>query len=77
MKEFTVMFRSAEEIGSFVSLANRQSFPVQLLTTHGILDAGSILNLCYIGLNKPLTVRLLDDERSEDFRTSIARYLVS
>ena len=56
MREFTVMFRSVKEIGEFVSIANRQSFSVQLLYGSTVLDASSILSLCCLGLNRPLTV---------------------
>ena len=55
MREFTVMFRSVKEIGEFVSIANRQSFSVQLLYGSTVLDASSILSLCCLGLNRPLT----------------------
>ena len=44
------MFRSVKEIGEFVSIANRQSFSVQLLYGSTVLDASSILSLCCLGL---------------------------
>ena len=50
VREFTVMFRSVKEIGEFVSIANRQSFSVQLLYGSTVLDASSILSLCCLGL---------------------------
>ena len=71
VREFTVMFRSVKEIGEFVSIANRQSFSVST-----VLDASSILSLCCLGLNRPLTVRVCGGEQSEDFCRAIQPYLV-
>ena len=76
VREFTVMFRSVKEIGEFVSIANRQSFSVQLLYGSTVLDASSILSLCCLGLNRPLTVRVCGGEQSEDFCRVIQPYLV-
>lgn len=76
MQEFTVMFRSVKEIGEFVSIANRQSFSVQLLYGSSVLDASSILSLCCLGLNRPLTVRISADARSEGFCHDIRPYMV-
>ena len=42
VREFTVMFRSVKEIGEFVSIANRQSFSVQLLYGSTVLDLSLI-----------------------------------
>ena len=67
MREFTVIFRSVKEIGEFVSIANHQSFSVQLLYGSTVLDASSILSLCCLGLNRPLTVRVCGGEQSEEF----------
>ena len=69
MREFTVMFRSVKEIGEFVSIANRQSFSVQLLYGSTVLDASSILS-------RPLTGRVCGGEQSEDFCRAIQPYLV-
>lgn len=60
MKEYTALFRSVKEIGSFVSIANRQPFPVQILDGDNVFDAKSILGLFDVHLNTPLTVRIGD-----------------
>ncbi len=77
MREFSVIFRSVKEIGEFVSIANRQSFSVQLLYGSTVLDAGSILSLCCLGLNRPLTVRVCAGEQSEEFCREIQRFLTT
>ena len=76
MREFTVMFRSVQEISDFVSLTNRQSFAVQLLYHGIVLDANSILSISCLGLNKPVCVRLRDDAQSEAFCAAIRPYLI-
>ena len=77
MREFSVIFRSVKEIGEFVSIANRQPFSVQLLYGSTVLDAGSILSLCCLGLNRPLTVRVCAGEQSEEFCREIQRFLMT
>ncbi len=43
MREFTVMFHSVNEIAQFVTIANRQPFPVHFNYKDSRLDAKSIL----------------------------------
>ena len=74
MREFSVIFRSVKEIGGF---ANRQPFSVQLLYGSTVLDAGSILSLCCLGLNRPLTVRVCTGAQSEEFCREIQRFLTT
>ena len=74
--EFTVEFQTVEQIGNFVSIANRQPFPVQILHGTSLLDAKSILSLCSIGLHTPLTVRFFTDKPGTDaFRAAIVPFL--
>lgn len=60
MKEYTAVFRSVQQIGTFVSIANRQPFPIQILDEDNIFDAKSILGLFDVHLNTPLTIRIDD-----------------
>ena len=76
MREFTVIFHSVKEIGEFVSIANHQPFSVQLLYGTTVLDASSILSLCCLGLNRPLTVRVCGGEQSETFCREIQPFVV-
>ena len=74
VREFTVMFRSVKEIGEFVSIANRQSFSVQLLYGSTVLD---VLSLSNIG--SPLYVWVFSDyaisEASEEMSANYAEIL--
>ena len=55
---------------------HRRPFTIQLLYGSTVLDASSILSLCCLGLNRPLTVRVCGGEQSEDFCRAIQPYLV-
>lgn len=76
MKEFVVSFASVEEIRQFASIVNRQSFSVQILTGETVLDASSIMNLCYMGLHRPLQVRIRENVNAEAFCQAIEPFLV-
>lgn len=64
MRELTAVFRSVKEICNFVSITNRQPFPVQIIDGESIFDAKSILGLFDLHLNTPLTLRI--DDRFAD-----------
>ncbi|MCI5993685.1 MAG: hypothetical protein MRZ24_06600 [Clostridiales bacterium] len=70
MKEYTAVFRSVKEISTFVSIANRQPFPVQILEGDNTFDAKSILGLFDVHLNTLLTIRI--DDRYADPQPFIA-----
>ena len=76
MKEYTALFRSAKEIGDFVSIANRQPFPILILEGDNVFDAKSILGLFDVHLNTLLTVRI-DDAYADPqpFITAIQPYI--
>ena len=50
---------------------------MQLLYGSTVLDAGSILSLCCLGLNRPLTVRVCTGAQSEEFCREIQRFLTT
>ena len=60
MREFTVMFHSVNEIAQFATIANRQPFAVHFHYKDSRLDAKSILSLCALPLQTPVTVELPD-----------------
>ncbi len=76
MKECTAIFHSVQEIGTFVSIANRQPFPIHILDGNNVFDAKSILGLFDVHLNTPLTIRI-DDRFSnpQAFLTAIRPYI--
>ena len=76
MKEYTALFRSVKEIGTFVSIANRHPFSVQILDGDNIFDAKSILGLFDVHLNTPLTIRISDScADPQSFITAIQPYI--
>ncbi len=66
------MFHSVNEIAQFVALANRQPFPVHFNYKDSRLDAKSILSLCALPLQTPVTVDSAGSrggQQSASFRT--------
>ena len=59
MREFTVMFRSVQEISEFMALANQQPFDVLFVRANGVSNAKSMFSCLSLQLNTPQTVRIL------------------
>ena len=74
VREFTVMFHSVNEIAQFATIANRQPFPVHFNYKDSRLDAKSILSLCALPLQTPVTVELPDRAADGPFLADIAHF---
>lgn len=72
MKEFTVRFFSVNEIAQFATIANRQSFPVHFNYKDSKLDAKSLLSLCALPLQTPVTVLVPQNADCTQFAEQIA-----
>jgi len=60
VREFTVLFRSAQDISEFMALANQQPFDVLFVrAAGGVCNAKSMFSFLSLQLNKPQTVRIL------------------
>ena len=60
MREFTVLFRSAQDISEFMAPANQQPFDVLFVRkTGGVCNAKSMFSCLSLQLNTPQTVRIL------------------
>ena len=59
MREFTVLFRSAQDISEFMALANQQPFDVLFVRVGGVSNAKSMFSFLSLKLNTPQTVRIL------------------
>ena len=70
MREFTVMFHSVTQIAEFVNMVNRYPFHAWLIQGTAKLDAKSLLSLCCLSLNTPLT--LCVPEQSSELGTFAA-----
>lgn len=75
VREFTVMFHSVNEIAQFATIANRQPFPVHFNYKDSRLDAKSILSLCALPLQTPVTVELPERVADSSFLSDIAQFL--
>ena len=75
MKEFTVVFHSAQELTEFVSVSNRQNFDVLLICGGAELNAKSIMRLFGVPMEQPVTVRIpagANDAAFHSFRPAYA-----
>ena len=61
MREFTVLFRSVQEISEFMALANQQPFDVLFVRAGGVSNAKSLFSCLSLQLNTPMTIRILAD----------------
>lgn len=75
VREFTIMFHSVNEIAQFATIANRQPFPVHFNYKDSRLDAKSILSLCVLPLQTPVSVELPDRAADGSFLSDIAQFL--
>lgn len=76
MREYYVSFSSASEVHSFVSLATRQLFPVQVERDELCTDAKSIMSLFTMGLNRPLRLVLPEGDNA-GFLSAVEPYLMA
>ena len=61
MREFTVIFRSVQELSEFMALANQQPFDVLFVRAGGVSNAKSMFSCLSLQLNSPQMVRILAD----------------
>lgn len=76
MREFTVIFRSVQEISAFMALANQQPFDVLFVRAGGVYNAKSLFSLMSLQLDTPQLVRVLaGDLDSAAFCAAIRPYM--
>ena len=76
MREFTVMFRSVQELSEFMALANQQPFDVLFVRVGGVSNAKSMFSCLSVKLNTPQTVRILAEHVDvSDFCENLRPYL--
>ena len=61
MREFTVQFRSVQELSEFMALANQQQCDVLFVRAGGVSNAKSMFSCLSLQLNSPQLVRILAD----------------
>ena len=61
VREFTVIFRSVQELSEFMALANQQPFDVLFVRAGGVSNAKSMFSCLSLQLNSPQMVRILAD----------------
>ena len=62
MKSIPIKLTYAEEVKAFVNTVNRYEYEVDLRSGRHVVDAKSILGIFSLGLSKPITLEIYNDE---------------
>lgn len=62
MKSVPIKLSFAEEVKTFVNVANRYSYDMDLRAGRHVVDAKSILGIFSLDLSKPITLEIYADE---------------
>jgi len=62
MKSIPIKLSFAEEVKTFVNVANRYSYDMDLRAGRHVVDAKSILGIFSLDLSKPITLEVYADE---------------
>ncbi|MGI6687274.1 MAG: HPr family phosphocarrier protein [Christensenellales bacterium] len=62
MKSVPIKLSYAEEVKTFVNVANRYNYDMDLRAGRHVVDAKSILGIFSLDLSKPITLEIYADE---------------
>lgn len=71
----SILLSSIEAVKKFVTLTNSYSFPVNLTTDRGTIDAKSIMGIFSMDLSKPLRIEVDSDAAQETDQEEFIRQL--
>ncbi len=71
----SILLSSIEAVKKFVTLTNSYSFPVNLTTERGTIDAKSIMGIFSMDLSKPLRIEVDSDAAQETDQEEFIRQL--
>lgn len=75
MKLYQVTLNSIDSVKKFVDVTTVLHCDIDVLSGRYVVDGKSIMALFSIDLNRPVTVRVHDDEEGELFQKSVAPFL--
>ena len=61
MKAVNIKLSLAENVKSFVNIANRYPYDIDLRSGRHVVDAKSILGIFSLDLSKPITLEIFED----------------
>ena len=75
MKSVPIKLSFAEEVKTFVNVANRYDYDMDLRAGRHVVDAKSILGIFSLDLSKPITLEIYSDDCS-DLLEEISPFLI-
>ena len=75
MKAVNIKLSLAENVKSFVNIANRYPYDIDLRVGRHVVDGKSILGIFSLDLSKELTLNIHSDDCA-DFLDAIKKYIV-
>ncbi|MCD8007893.1 MAG: HPr family phosphocarrier protein [Clostridiales bacterium] len=75
MKLYQVTLNSIDSVKKFVDVATALRCDIDVLSGRYVVDGKSIMALFSIDLNRPVTVRVHDDEEGELFKKNLEAFL--
>ena len=74
MKAVNIKLSLAENVKSFVNIANRYPYDIDLRAGRHVVDAKSILGIFSLDLSKPITLEVYSDD-CEDLMNDIKPFM--
>jgi phosphocarrier protein HPr len=75
MKSVPIKLSFAEEVKTFVNVANRYAYDMDLRAGRHVVDAKSILGIFSLDLSKPITLEIYADD-GEDLLNDLKTFTV-
>ncbi|NLM86192.1 MAG: HPr family phosphocarrier protein [Clostridiales bacterium] len=75
MKSIPIKLSFAEEVKTFVNVANRYDYDMDLRAGRHVVDAKSILGIFSLDLSKPITLEVYADD-CEDLLEDLKAFIV-
>jgi phosphotransferase system HPr-like phosphotransfer protein len=75
MKSVPIKLSYAEEVKTFVNVANRYNYDMDLRAGRHVVDAKSILGIFSLDLSKPITLEIYADE-CDDLLNDLKAFVV-
>lgn len=76
MKAVNIKLSLAENVKTFVNIANRYPYDVDLRAGRHVVDAKSILGIFSLDLSKPITLEVYDDN-CDDLMEDIKSFIIN
>ena len=75
MRAVNIKLSLAQNVKSFVNIANRYPYDIDLRVGRHVVDGKSILGICSLDLSKPITLEVYNDN-CDDLMEDIKPFLI-